>query len=271
MGGTSLGLGAGGAGVGRLGAGAAHATSAIASRASLRAMGTAWQRFGVRAPGDAVYRPDRGIGGARPSESRGGRGEARARFDRVVAPIRLHRYTYREYLALEDGANVRHEFFDGEIYAMAGGTPEHAAICANVSTALNLQLRGKGCRVHASDLRIRVLATGLVTYPDVSVVCAHAELDPDSRVTVVNPTAVVEVLSPSTAAYDRGEKLANYQRIPSLREVVLVAHDERLVEVWHRDQAGAWTRREARTGAIALDAIGCVLEVDEVYRDELAA
>lgn len=88
--------------------------------------------------------------------------------------------------------------------------------------------------------------------------------------TVVNPTVVVEVLSPSTAAYDRGEKLANYQRIPSLREVVLVAHDERLVEVWHRDPAGTWTRREARSGAIALDAIGCTLDVDEVYRDELA-
>lgn len=188
----------------------------------------------------------------------------------MVAPIRLHRYTYREYLALEDGANVRHEFFDGEIYAMAGGTPEHAAICANVSTALNLQLRGKGCRVHASDLRVRVLATGLVTYPDVSVVCARAELDPDSRVTVVNPTVVVEVLSPSTAAYDRGEKLANYQRIPSLREVVLVAHDERLIEVWHRDAAGEWTRREARSGGIALDALGCTLDVDDVYRDELA-
>ena len=95
-----------------------------------------------------------------------------------------------------------------------------------------------------------------MTYPDVSVVCARAELDPESHVTVVNPTVVVEVLSPSTAAYDRGEKLANYQRIPSLREVVLVAHDERLVEVWHRDPAGAWTRREAHSGAIALDAIG---------------
>lgn len=187
------------------------------------------------------------------------------------APIRLHRYTYREYLALEDGANVRHEFFDGEIHAMADGTPEHAAVCANVSTALHVQLRGTGCRVHASDLRVRVLETGLVTYPDVTVVCARAELDPDNRLTVVNPTALVEVLSPSTAAYDRGEKLAKYQRIPSLREVVLVAHDERLVEVWHRDPSGAWSRREARSGAIALEAIGCALDVDDVYRDELGS
>lgn len=140
-----------------------------------------------------------------------------------------------------------------------------------MSTARNVQLRGKGCRVHSSDLRIRVLETGLVTYPDVSVVCARAELDPESRLTVVNPTVLVEVLSPGTAAYDRGEKLANYQRIPSLRDVVLVAHDERLVEVWHRDAAGAWTRREARSGVIAIESIGCTLDVAEVYRDELAS
>lgn len=183
--------------------------------------------------------------------------------------MRLHRYTYREYLALEDGANVRHEFLDGEIYAMAGGTPEHAAICVNVSTTLSVQLRGKGCRVHSSDLRIRVLETGLTTYPDVTVVCTRAELDPESRQTVINPVVVVEVLRPGTAAYDRGEKLAHYQRIPSLREIVLVAHDERLVEVWRRTADG-WTRTEARTGTLHLDAIGCALDVAEVYRDELA-
>jgi Uma2 family endonuclease len=189
----------------------------------------------------------------------------------VVAPIRLHRYTYREYLSLEEGANVRHEFLDGEIYAMAGGTPEHAAICANVSTSLNVQLRGKGCRVHASDLRIRVLETGLATYPDVTVVCTRAELDPENRLTVINPVVLVEVLSPSTATYDRGEKLDHYQRIPTLREVVLVAHDERMIEVWRRDAAGVWTRSEARSGSIRLDSIGCALEVAEIYHDELAS
>jgi Uma2 family endonuclease len=187
----------------------------------------------------------------------------------VVAPV-LHRYTYREYLALEEGSNVRHEFLAGEIYAMAGGSPEHAAICANVSTALNVQLRGKGCRVHSSDLRIRVLETGLATYPDVTVICTRAEIDPENKQTVVNPKVLVEVLSPSTATYDRGEKLAHYQRIPSLDEVVLVAYDERLIEVWRRGEGGAWTRSEARAGAIRLDSIGCTLDVAEVYRDELA-
>lgn len=188
----------------------------------------------------------------------------------MVAPVRLHRYTYSEYLSLEDGSNVRHEFLDGEIYAMAGGTPEHAAVCMNVGTSLNNQLRGKGCRVHSSDLRIRVLETGLATYPDVTVVCARAEIDPENKLTIINPKVLVEVLSPSTAAYDRGEKLTHYQRIPSLREVVLVAHDERLIEVWRRDEIGTWTRTEARSGSILLESIGCSLEVADVYRDELA-
>lgn len=189
----------------------------------------------------------------------------------MVSGARLHRYTYREYLALEQSANVRHEFLDGEIYAMAGGTREHAAICANIISSLSAQLRGRGCQAHSSDLRIRVLETGLATYPDVTVVCGHAELDPDDRNTVTNPTLLVEILSPSTAAYDRGEKLEHYKKIPSLREIVLVAHDERLVEVWLRVENDAWSRREARNGSLVLTAVECTLHVDDVYRDELAA
>lgn len=182
-----------------------------------------------------------------------------------------HRYLYSEYLSLEEYANVRHEYFDGEIYAVAGGTPEHASICVNVSGSLNAQLKGRGCRVHSSDLHVRVLETGLATYPDVTVVCGQAELDPESRNTIVNPKVIVEVLSPSTAAYDCAEKLSHYKRIPSLREVVLVAHDERLLEVWRREEDGSWIRSEARAGSLALPSIGCSLEVAEVYRDELAA
>jgi Uma2 family endonuclease len=189
----------------------------------------------------------------------------------VVSGARHHRYLYRDYLALEASANVRHEFLDGEIYAMAGGTREHAAICANVVVSLGAQLRGRGCQVHSADLRIRVLETGLTTYPDVTIVCARAELDPEDRNTITNPTLLVEVLSPSTAAYDRGEKLAHYQKIASLREVVLVAHDEQLIEVWRRGDDGTWSRRETRSGPLALEAIPCTLLVDDVYRDELAS
>jgi Uma2 family endonuclease len=188
----------------------------------------------------------------------------------VVSGARLHRYTYREYLAFEQSSNVRHEFLDGEIYAMAGGTPTHATICANIISVLSAQLRGRGCQVYSSDLRIRVLETGLATYPDVTVVCKRAELDPEDRNTITNPTLVVEVLSPSTAAYDRGEKLEHYKRIPSLREVVLVAHDEQLIEVWRRGEDGAWSRREARNGTLALTAVDCTIPVADVYSDELA-
>jgi Uma2 family endonuclease len=188
----------------------------------------------------------------------------------MSSPARHHRYTYSEYLALERHANVRHEFFDGEIYAMAGGTPEHAAFCMNIGTALNNQLRGRGCRVHSSDLLIRVLETGLATYPDITVVCGRAELDPADRNTITNPVVIVEVLSPATAEYDRGEKLAHYKRIPALREVIFVAHDERLIEVWRREEGNAWIRSETRSGSIRIASIDCTLDVEDVYRDELA-
>lgn len=141
----------------------------------------------------------------------------------------------------------------------------------NVSTLLNTQLRGKPCRVHSSDLRVRVLATGLATYPDVTVICGAADRDPEDQNTLVNPIVLVEVLSPSTAEYDRVEKLEHYRRIPSLREVVLIAHQERLVEVWSRGDGESWRRTEARSGHSApLDSIGVDLPVDEIYRDPFA-
>jgi len=139
-----------------------------------------------------------------------------------VAAIRRH-YTYREYIRLADEANVKLEFVAGELYAMAGGTPEHAALAANVSALLLLQLRGRRCRVHSSDLRVRVRATGLTTYPDVSVVCGEVEVDPEDASTALNPTVLVEILSPSTEDYDRGDRLDHYKQLASLREVVLVA------------------------------------------------
>lgn len=174
-------------------------------------------------------------------------------------------YTYDEYLALDEASNVKLEFCAGDIYAMAGGTPEHAALCLQVGSSLNVQLEGRPCRVYGSDLRVRVRATGLATYPDVSVVCGPLERDSESRDTVLNPTLVVEVLSPSTADYDRGEKRESYQQIPSLREVVLVAHDQRRVEVYRRGASG-WSLHQAGPGeSITLDSISCRLDVDALY------
>lgn len=188
----------------------------------------------------------------------------------MTAPVPLHRYSYQDYLSHEEASNTKHEFLNGEIYAMAGGTPVHGAIAMNVGAALIAQLRGKGCRVQSSDVRIRVLATGLATYPDVSVVCGHAELDPQSRITITNPILLVEVLSPSTADYDRGEKLEHYKQIPSLREVVLVAHGERMLEVWGRADGGAWSCEQVRAGTAILASVTATLTIDDVYRDELA-
>ncbi len=157
---------------------------------------------------------------------------------------------------------------------MSGGTPDHAAIAGNVLALLHVHLTGQRCRVSTADLRVRVLETGLGTYPDVTVVCGKLELDPEDPKghTVSNPRVVVEVLSPSTEAYDRGEKLRHYLRIASLEEIVLVAHDRREIEVVRREADGTWSRHIAEAGAVApLASIGCALPLDEVYRDPLAA
>jgi Uma2 family endonuclease len=183
------------------------------------------------------------------------------------------RFTFDEYLLLEEIAEVKHEFLAGEVWAMAGGSPEHAAIIGNVTTLLNVLLRGQRCRGHSTELRVRVKATGLGTYPDVTVICGRLERDPDDRTghTAINPRVVVEVLSPSTEDYDRGEKLSHYQTIASLEEVVLVAHDRPEIEVIRREADGTWSRHIAGAGqSVRLTSIACDLAVAEVYRDPLA-
>jgi Uma2 family endonuclease len=184
-----------------------------------------------------------------------------------TAPDR--RYTFREYLDLEASSVLRYEFFDGIVYAMSGGSPEHSGLAANVIQLLGAQLLGKPCRVFTSDLRVRVLATGLATHPDVSVICGSLERDPEDNNTATNPAVVVEVLSPSTERYDREEKFAHYRRVPSLASYVLISQEEHRLEVFSRNDDGSWTLREARSGAVDLPAIGCRLSVEDVYRNPL--
>jgi Uma2 family endonuclease len=184
-----------------------------------------------------------------------------------MAPQTLHSYRFAEYLALEEASNTKHEFFSGEIYGLAGGTPEHAALAVSVSAALLTQLRGGPCRVFSSDLRVRVLATGLATYPDVTVVCGPLEYDPASPTTVTNPKIVVEVLSDATENYDRGEKLAQYRLIPTLAAVVFVFHRVPKIEICERATEPSWTRSSATSGETAhLASIPISLVVDEIYR-----
>jgi Uma2 family endonuclease len=178
---------------------------------------------------------------------------------------RVH-YTRSEYIALERASNVKHEFLDGVIYAMAGGSPDHAAIAANGIAALGPALRGQAFHVYTSDLRVRVADTGLETYPDVTVVAAPLELDPADSHVVTNPVLLVEVTSPSTEEYDRAEKLEHYKRIPSVREVVLVGHVARRIEVVMRSSGDRWTTRSASSGGVVeLTSVGVELVVDDVY------
>ncbi|MFS8065099.1 MAG: Uma2 family endonuclease [Byssovorax sp.] len=186
--------------------------------------------------------------------------------------------SYAEYLALEEQSPTKHEWLDGVIRdlnapASSGSTtPNHAGLAAAVTLLLGLQLRGKPCRVFSSDLKVRILATGLATYPDLTVVCSKLETDPEDANAVTNPTLLVEVLSDSSEAYDRGEKFAHYRRLPSLREYVLVSHLASRIEVWRRNESDRWElAQEACAGEQAeLASVACALPVDEVYADPLA-
>ncbi len=167
---------------------------------------------------------------------------------------------------MEDVSTVKHEFLDGEIYAMAGGTILHAALSASTMAALHRHL-GARCRLYSSDLRVRVRATGLATYPDVTMVCGPEETDPENAQTIVNPALVVEVLSPGTMDYDLGEKFEHYRQIPSLAAVVYVAQDTRRIEV-RENAAGTWKTAIAGPGGTAtIASLGLRIDVDAVYDD----
>jgi Uma2 family endonuclease len=177
-------------------------------------------------------------------------------------------YTYAEYLALEEESSVRHEFLDGEIYAMAGGSPDHAALAA----ALIGNLRGQlppSCRAFTSDLRVRIAATGLTTYPDAAVICGRTQRSPDDALAVTNPVLLVEVTSPSTEDYDRGHKLRHYTGLPSVREVLIASHRGPELTLHRREEAG-WTVTTAGPGAVLeLASVPARVAVDDVYRGGL--
>ena len=174
-----------------------------------------------------------------------------------------------EYLRRERDASERHEYYHGEVFAMAGGSPDHSLICANVASEIGARLKGGPCKVYESSLRVRVPRTTLYTYPDVSVICGERQFDPldTNRETVLNPALIVEVLSPSTESWDRGGKFQNYRQIESLREYVLVSTDKPLVETVLRQPDGTWNYaptagREARA---ALRSLGIELPAAEIY------
>ncbi|MCR9162684.1 MAG: Uma2 family endonuclease [Nannocystaceae bacterium] len=183
----------------------------------------------------------------------------------MVTSAHRVRYTYAQYRALEAASNVKHEFLDGQIFAMAGGSREHAALAAAVVGLIYGQLMRGPCRAHSSDLRVRIPGTGLATYPDVTIVCGEPRVDEDDPQAVTNPTLVVEVLSDSTAEYDRGEKFDHYKTLGSLQQYVLVSQGTKDVVVFTRGSSG-WT--EARHGAgddVHLSSVSATLNVDDLY------
>jgi Uma2 family endonuclease len=180
---------------------------------------------------------------------------------------RLHRYTYADYVALEMTSTGKHEFLDGEIYAMAGGWEEHSALAAAMVHALANAVGDRPCRVHTSDLRIYVEEAGLATFPDASVICGPLQQhDPSPTATALNPMILVEVTSDSSEDYDMGPKLEYYRTIPSLREYVIVSHRERRITVHGRTSDGTWETRVATSaGEVSIPSLGVHLRIDEVY------
>ena len=173
--------------------------------------------------------------------------------------------TPEEYLRIERTAEFKSEYFAGEMFAMASGSPTHSLLKTNVTTALSLRMRGRPCNVYDSDLRVLVSATGLFVYPDATVVCGPLETHDGD--TATNPTLLVEVLSDSTENYDRTTKFDHYRKIPSLKEVLFVSQQQPIVERFSRADDGGWILTDARglDAVIELTSIGVSLPLAEIY------
>ncbi len=173
--------------------------------------------------------------------------------------------TAAEYLAWERLQETRHEYHDGEVFAMAGASLRHNAIAAAVIRDLGLALRGRGCVVLTSDQRIAAPPGDRYVYPDVAVVCGRVELESETNDVLLNPGVIVEILSKTTEAYDRGEKWEGYRRLPSVQDYLLVSQAVAKIEHFQRQADGAWRYTVAEAGAALRLANGAALEVDAVF------
>ena len=175
--------------------------------------------------------------------------------------------TYPEYLAIERATDQKHEWLDGQVYAMAGGTPTHSALSGRMIAALDALIGDRPCLAHTSDLKLRVPKTKLASYADAAVVCGEPIPDEEDPNAVTNPLVIVEVLSDSTERWDRVGKFRHYRALESLRDYVLVSQHDRHIEVYSRDAAGRWVMSEAGEGeSVAVSSLGGSIGVDRVYR-----
>ena len=179
-----------------------------------------------------------------------------------------HFITEEEYLKQEAVSPTKHEYFNGRIYAMSGGSNTHAILCTNSAVTAANGLRGRPYRVVGSQQRVKIEATGLLTYPDVSIYCPPARFEGRHNETLLNPVVLIEVLSPSTASYDRGEKFQNYSQLPSLTDYLLITQERVLVEHFRRRE-NDWVLRSynQRDQQVELPDIDLVLPLSELYAD----
>ena len=182
--------------------------------------------------------------------------------------------TPRQYLEIERDAGRKSEYYNGEMFLMAGGSRKHGKIIDNLSRSLGNSLDDKPCFAYSSEVRLQIPPSGLYTYPDIMVVCEPEQSSPEDQDTITNPTVIIEVLSPSTEGYDRGKKFGHYLQIPSLREYILVSQEEVRVDQFTIQAGGQHTFRSYNSldSALELPSLGCALTLREIYRKtELAA
>jgi Uma2 family endonuclease len=181
-----------------------------------------------------------------------------------------HKYTLEEYFALELGSDEKYEFWNGEVFCMSGASLAHNQIARNIGTQLDTQLRARGCQSFPSDLRVKVPASPPYRYPDLTALCGSPEIERVAGLDVlINPALIIEVLSPSTEAFDRGDKFTYYKSIASFSEYLLVAQHRPHVSQFVRQENGVWSFMEFNdlTESVRCASVPCVLALSEVYRD----
>ena len=185
----------------------------------------------------------------------------------MLAHRERRRFTHAEYLTLEEGADAKSEFYQGEIYAMSGASVEHNQIVRNLTAALDPALRDGPCQLFVADLRLFVAAHDLFTYPDLFVVCGPLARLGSRNDTLTDATCIIEVLSPSTEAYDKGQKFLFYQDLPSFKEYLLVSQDLKKVELHSQQRPGQWLSTQFTDGEFELVSLGACLSLNDIYRD----
>lgn len=184
-----------------------------------------------------------------------------------MGALPLHQLTEEEYLLFEEQSTERHEYYGGQIFAMAGGSVEHALVASNANRSIGNALLHKDCIILGSDLRIQIEAVGLYTYPDLSIICGPINRYKARKDTITNPVVIIEVLSPDTESYDRGEKFAFYRELPTLEEYILIASTRMLAEHYRRQDSGQWllTIYNKPEDAVAIESIGERIPLAELY------